>query len=79
MPELSLHLFLVGHHVDMTVSKLGAFNSWVDLVVAYLEKVELHFKANMIQDDSKVAVFLTVIGASNYAYVAAEPPGNGSQ
>ena len=31
--------------------------------------------ANMIQDDSKVAVFLTVIGASNYAYVVAEPPG----
>ena len=51
----------------MTVSKLGAFNSWVDLVVAYLEKVELQFKANMIQHDLKVAVFLTVIGASNYA------------
>ena len=67
VPELSLHLFLVGHHVDMTVSKLGAFNSWVDLVVAYLEKVELQFKANMIQHDLKVAVFLTVIGASNYA------------
>ena len=34
--------------------------------------MELFFKANKFQDEIKVAVFLTVIRASNYIHVAAE-------
>ena len=51
-------------------------------MVAYLEQVELFYKANRVRDNSKVAVFLTVIGASNYALLqkllAPEKPVNKS-
>lgn len=51
-------------------------------MVAYLERVELFCKANRVRDNSKVAVFLTVIGASNYVLlqklVAPEKPANRS-
>ena len=48
-----------------TVGKLGPFDLEVESMGAYLEQLELFFKANNVQDESKVAVFLTVIGASN--------------
>ena len=45
--------------------KLEPFDLEVESMGAYLEQLELFFKANNVQDESKVAVFLTVIGASN--------------
>ena len=49
-------------------------------MVAYLERVELLFKANRVRNNSKVAVFLTVIRASNSALLqkllAPEKPTN---
>ena len=50
-----------------TVGKLGAFDPMVESVVAHLEWVELFFKANKVANDSKIAVFLTVLRASKYA------------
>ena len=50
-----------------SVGRLGPFDPEVESVVAYLERVELFFKANKFEDNSKVAVFLTLIRPSNYA------------
>ena len=48
------------------VGRLGLFNPEDESVVAFLECVDLFFKVNKVEDNSKVAVFLTVIGPSNY-------------
>ena len=53
--------------VGASVGRLGPFDPEVESVVAYLERVELFFKANKFEDNSKVAVFLTLIRPSNYA------------
>ena len=35
-------------------------------IEAYLERIDLYFAANSINEEKKVAVFLTVIGGKNY-------------
>ena len=45
---------------------IGEFDSRVDNITAYLERLQLYFEANEVKDDRKVAVLLTVIGARTY-------------
>ena len=45
---------------------IGEFDSRVDNITAYLERLQLYFEANEVKDDRKVAVLLTVIGAQTY-------------
>ena len=51
-----------------TLGHIGKFNSADESISAYLERIELFFAANGIEDEKQMAVFLSVIGAKNYAY-----------
>ena len=50
-----------------TLGHIGKFDPADESISAYLERVELFFAANGIEDPKQVAVFLSVIGPKNYA------------
>jgi len=39
-------------------------------ISAYLERIEMYFSANAVEEDKQVAVFLSVIGARPIRYCA---------
>ena len=41
---------------------IGKFDSTVEHISTYLERLQLYFDANKVKDDCKVPVLLTVIG-----------------
>ena len=45
---------------------LQEFDSDLEPITAYLERVELHFSANGIGEDKKLAILLSVIGPKTY-------------
>ena len=45
---------------------LGEFDPRTSGIASYLERVQLYFEANAVDDDRKVPVLLTVIGAKTY-------------
>ena len=49
-----------------TFGQLSEFVAESKRMSSYLERVELYFLANNVQDDKKVAVFLSSIGAKTY-------------
>ena len=49
-----------------TFGQLSEFLAESERVLSYLKRVELYFLANNVQDDKKVAVFLSLIGAKTY-------------
>ena len=55
--------------VGAIVGRLELFNPEVESIIAYLEQVELHFRANEIKADKRVPVFLNVIGRENYSLI----------
>jgi len=50
-----------------TVGNLQQFCPTEEGIAAYLERVELYFKANDIAERKQVPVFLTVVGGKVYA------------
>ena len=58
---------------------LTGFNHATDSITHYLQRVNLYFAANNIEDDLKAATLLSSIGASTYAplcdLVAPDEPG----
>ena len=48
------------------LGSLGEFDPDKDNISSYLERVQLYFEANIVEDDWKVAVLLTLIGAKTY-------------
>lgn len=48
------------------LGSLGEFDPDKDNISSYLERVQLYFEANIVEDDRKVAVLLTLIGAKTY-------------
>ena len=50
-----------------TIGTLTEFKPESEKIEAYLERVQLFFDANTIEEDKQVAVLLTVIGSSTYA------------
>jgi len=50
-----------------TVGNLQEFRPTDEGIAAYLERVELYFKANDIAERKQVPVFLTVVGGKVYA------------
>ena len=49
-----------------TFGQIQEFYPEIESIEAYIERVELHFEANNIDADRRVAVFLSVIGGKNY-------------
>ena len=56
-----------------TISTLQEFRPTEEDIAAYLECVELYFKANDITESKQVAVFLTVAGRKVYALLMRSP------
>ena len=54
--------------MQIAYRKLSEFHPEVESISAYLERVELFFTANNIADNTKVAVFLSVIGGKHIPY-----------
>ena len=50
-----------------TTGTLSEFVPQKEKIAAYLERVELFFKANGIKDEKQVPVFLTAMGGETYA------------
>ena len=50
-----------------TVGKLGEFVPECESLTAYVERVELYFEANKIEEERKVPVFLSVLGSKTYS------------
>ena len=48
------------------IGKLDSFKEGEEKITEYLERVELYFDANDIEDEKKVPVLLSAIGAKNY-------------
>ena len=48
------------------LGNMSAFDPKTDNVSTYLERLQLYFEANRVEDDRKVAVLLTVVGAQTY-------------
>ena len=48
------------------LGRLEEFDPKSDNISTYLERLQLYFDANKVEDDRKVAVLLTVIGAKAY-------------
>ena len=48
------------------LGSLGEFHPKSDNISSYVERVQLYFEANAVEEDRKVAVLLTVIGAEVY-------------
>lgn len=53
-----------------TIGSLTEFKPESERIEAYLERVQLFFDANGIEDEKKVAVLLTVIGSTTYALLS---------
>ena len=49
-----------------TIGRLEPFNPGNELIVIYLERMQLFFEANGIKAEKQVPVFLTIIGRENY-------------
>ena len=45
---------------------LGEFDHGTNGIASYLERMQLYFEANSVEDDWKVPMLLTVIGAKTY-------------
>ena len=52
------------------IGSLSAFQPENERIEEYLERVQLYFDANGIQEDKQVAVLLTVIGSGTYALLS---------
>ena len=50
--------------------KIQEFKPEAERFSTYVDRLKLYFDANEVRDDKKVAVFLTVIGAKNYALLS---------
>ena len=48
------------------LGSLGEFDPKAEGISSYLERVQLYFEANSVEDDRKVPVLLTVVGAKTY-------------
>ena len=46
--------------------KIEEFQPENESISAYLERIELYFSANAVEEGKQVAVFLSVIGAKTY-------------
>ena len=49
-----------------TIGRLEPFDPGNELIVVYLERMQLFFEANEIKAEKQVPVFLTIIGRENY-------------
>ena len=60
-----------------TVGRIEEFNPEKERISAYLERVELFFIANGVEDAKQVATLLSVIGGKTYALLSdlLAPPG----
>ena len=52
-----------------TVGKIKEFNPQTEPFSTYVDRLQLHFEANGVSEDKKVAMFLTVIGPKNYSII----------
>ena len=50
----------------LVYSRLGEFNSNLEKISVYLERLKLFMEANSVMEDKRVVVLLTVIGANDY-------------
>ena len=48
------------------IGRIGEFNVDNEAVTAYLERLGLCLAANQVEDERKVAVFLSVVGSRTY-------------
>ena len=55
--------------MDIKEPRLELFDPATDDWEAYMERLDLYFTANMVEDDRKVAVFLTVARPKTYTLV----------
>ena len=49
------------------IGRLTEFDSCEEQISSYIERAQLFFDANSIEEDKKVAVFLSSVGAKIYA------------
>ena len=49
-----------------TLGRIDEFNPEAETITAYLERVELFFVANKVEDDRKASVLLTLVGGTVY-------------
>ena len=47
--------------------RIDEFRPENESIEAYLERIELYFNANELEDDKKVPIFLSVIGGKTYS------------
>ena len=47
--------------------RIDEFRPKNESIEAYLERIELYFNANEVEDDKKVSIFLSVIGGKTYS------------
>ena len=52
------------------VGKIQEFKAETEIFSTYVERLKLYFDAKSVSEDKKVLVFLTVIGAKNYALLS---------
>ena len=52
------------------VGKIQEFRPETERFSTYVERLKLYFHANSVTEEKKVPVFLTVIGAKNYALLS---------
>lgn len=52
--------------LQSVLGRLGEFDQRADRISSYLDQMQLYFEANSVDDDRKVAVLHTVIGAKTY-------------
>ena len=64
-PSTAAALPIVGRS-PRVLGSLGEFNPKMENISSYLERLQLYFEANTVEEDRKVAVFLTVVGARTY-------------
>ena len=53
-----------------SIGHIAPFVSEEEKIGTYLERIQLFFVANAVEDDKKVAVLLTVIGSKTYSLLA---------
>ena len=56
---------------DKTMTSFGRIDEFRpenESIEAYLERIELYFNANEVEDDKKVPIFLSVIGGKHTPY-----------
>ena len=59
-----------------TIGSLTEFKPEGERIEAYLERVQLFFDANGIEDEKKVTVLLTVIGSTMYVHAVKQSFGS---